>query len=145
MTDLPDPNEPKFLPTCTDADVEDAIPEHVVCPYCNQAYWRFDREDDGMTVCPHCKALWESVEYRRAKWCADNATDPVIARWLTRHPPPREWRGSGMEWAWHARPIPLRELATVAEEIFGPGVVITVSPDGTTIIDEQGNRHPVRR
>ena len=41
---------------------------------------------------------------RRAAWIRKHRTDPAVRAWLEKHPPPAEWTGTPLEWAYEERP-----------------------------------------
>ena len=46
-----------------------------------------------------------SEDRRRAEWCKAHARSRKVRAWLARNPPPKEWRGSPMEWAYTEMPF----------------------------------------
>lgn len=46
-------------------------------------------------------------EYRRMRlWCKRNYNDPAVRKWVEENPPPKEWEGSRIEWAYTEMPTP---------------------------------------
>ena len=39
------------------------------------------------------------MNQRMKRWCDENAKNPKVRAWLKDHPPPKEWTGSRLEWA----------------------------------------------
>jgi hypothetical protein len=46
-------------------------------------------------------------------WIKQHRRDPAVRSWLRDHPPPDEWRGTPMQWAFTERPEPSRVLPVV--------------------------------
>lgn len=53
--------------------------------------------------------------YKMQAWCARHQDDPMVRWWLGRNPPPTEWQGTPMEWAYTEMPVPIAWLAWVLE------------------------------
>lgn len=37
---------------------------------------------------------------RRRAWCKRNFGNPLVRAWIAANPPPKEWQGSRLEWAY---------------------------------------------
>lgn len=46
-----------------------------------------------------------AMNERMADWCKRNANNPRVLEWLKRNPPPKDWRGSVLEWAYTEMPF----------------------------------------
>ena len=62
-----------------------------------------------------------SDEARERRWIKQHRSDPAVRAWLRDHPPPAEWEGSPMQWAFTERPDASRVLPAlaVAAGLFG--------------------------
>lgn len=48
---------------------------------------------------------------RMRDWIKANRKDPVVKDWLEKHPPPKRWHGTRLEWAFTEMPeYPVRML-----------------------------------
>ena len=73
---------------------------------------------DGHEV-PHVREFSAFLAHPTAvalvrEWCRFFADNQRIARWLARHPPPRGWQGSPMEYAFWWMPY---------ADLYGPEIV----------------------
>ena len=45
------------------------------------------------------------MDAKMQAWCKRNRYHPAVLAWLEKHPPPPEWQGTRLEWAYTEMPF----------------------------------------